>query len=406
MSDVLRPSDEQELAAAISEAVANETPLEILGGGTKRAVGRPLQTAAALTTEALTGITLYEPSELVIAARAGTRLSEVEATLDKNGQQLAFEPIDLAPALGGEAGGGTIGGVFATNLSGPRRILAGAARDNLLGARAVSGRGEAFKSGGRVMKNVTGYDLSRGLAGSWGTLAVMSEVTMKVLPKAEEMRSLALLGLTDEMAVEAMCTAMGTPYEVSGTVHLQAPYAAGLSDAALSGPGLGVTVLRLENFSSSLAYRTERLTSVMAAFGKIVELDHARSEAFWSQMRRLEVLGATEGDLWRLSIAPNLGARLVATIGAHLGCRAAYDWSGGLIWLEVEPSSDAGATHVRRAVAEVGGYATLVRAAPAVRASVDVFQAPEPGVAAITKRLKAAFDPQGILNPGRMYPGV
>lgn len=406
MSDVLRPSDEQELAAAISEAVADETPLEIYGGGTKRNVGRPLQTGAVLTTDALTGITLYEPNELVISARAGTPLSEIETALAENGQQLAFEPIDLAPALGGEAGGGSIGAVFATNLSGSRRILVGAARDSLLGTRAVSGRGELFKSGGRVMKNVTGYDLCRGLAGSWGTLAVMSEVTMKVLPRAEETRTLVLFGLTDDIAVEAMCAAMGTPYEVSGTVHLPASFAAALSDEELSGAGAAVTALRLENFSPSLAYRADRLETVIAAFGKLTELDQLRSEAFWTEMRRLKVLQGTEGALWRLSITPSLGAELVAAIAAHLDCRAVYDWSGGLIWLEVEPSADAGATEIRRAIADVGGYATLVRAEPAVRASVDVFQAPEPGVAAISRRLKAAFDPKGLLNPGRMYPGV
>ncbi|MGI9383135.1 MAG: glycolate oxidase subunit GlcE [Methyloligellaceae bacterium] len=406
MSDVLRPSDEQELAAAISEAAASETPLEIYGGGTKRNVGRPLQTGAVLTTEALTGVTLYEPNELVIAARAGTPLSEIEAALAQNGQRLAFEPIDLAPALGGDAGVGTIGAVFATNLSGSRRILAGAARDSLLGTRAVNGQGEVFKSGGRVMKNVTGYDLCRGLAGSWGTLAVMSEVTMKVLPKAEETRTLVLSGLTDAMAVEAMCVAMGTPYEVSGTVHLQAPFAAALGDQALSEAGVPVTALRLENFSPSVAYRADRLKAVMGAFGTLIELDHARSQAFWAEIGRLKFLQGTEGDVWRLSIAPKLGSELVAAIAAHLDCRAAYDWSGGLIWLEVAPSADAGATEIRRAVAEIGGYATLIRAEPSVRASVDVFQALEPGVAAITKRLKAAFDPGGILNPGRMYPGV
>ncbi|MCK5089904.1 MAG: FAD-binding protein, partial [Hyphomicrobiaceae bacterium] len=211
----MRPKDEEALAAAVAEANATQTPVEVCGAGSKRDIGRPLQTAARLTTERIKGVTLYEPSELVLSADAGTPLAEIEKTLEKNNQQLAFEPIDLGPMLGQDAGLGTIGAVYATNLSGSRRIQVGAARDHLLGIRAVSGRGEIFKSGGRVMKNVTGYDISRGLTGSWGTLAVMSEVTMKVLPKAQATRTLLFIGLTDQVAVDAMCTALGAPYEVS-----------------------------------------------------------------------------------------------------------------------------------------------------------------------------------------------
>lgn len=216
MSDHFEPNDEEELAEAVAQAVSSQRPVEVSGAGTKRDIGRPLQTAVRLATENLTGITLYEPSELVLSARAGTPLSKIEDELAKNNQELAFEPVDLGPMLGQGAGLGTIGGVFAANLSGSRRIQVGAARDHFLGLRAVSGRGEIFKSGGRVMKNVTGYDLCRGIAGSWGTLAVMSEVTMKVLPKAQSTATLIFLGLTDEVAVDAMCAALGTPFEISG----------------------------------------------------------------------------------------------------------------------------------------------------------------------------------------------
>ena len=405
MSDLIRPMDEEALAAAVAEANATQTPVEVCGAGSKRDIGRPLQTAARLTTERIKGVTLYEPSELVLSAHAGTPLAEIEKTLEKNNQQLAFEPIDLGPMLGQDAGLGTIGAVYATNLSGSRRIQVGAARDHLLGIRAVSGRGEIFKSGGRVMKNVTGYDISRGLTGSWGTLAVMSEVTMKVLPKAQATRTLLFIGLTDQVAVDAMCAALGTPYEVSGTVHLHSDFASGLVDDEILRRPTPVTALRLENSKSSLDYRSKQLADSLAAFGTCVELDDAASQDFWNGMRTLSFLQGSEDPVWRISTAPTEGARLVATLSKRLDCRAAYDWSGGLIWLQSGPSADAGATEVRRIVAEVGGHATLIRADTALRASIDVFQPLSPGVSALTAKLKASFDPAGVLNPGRMYSG-
>src|SRR6478672_7162053 len=215
----MRPVDEREFSRLLAEATGTTTPVALVGGGSKAVIGRPMHTAATVSTKGLRGITLYEPSEMVMSARAGTLLSQVEDALAARRQMLAFEPIELASVGGGEAGEGTIAGVFATNLSGARRIRVGAARDHLLGVRAVSGSGEVFKSGGRVMKNVTGLDLCRGLAGSWGTLAVMCEVTFKVQPIPEETATLILLGLPDEIATEVLCDAMTTPYEVSGAVH-------------------------------------------------------------------------------------------------------------------------------------------------------------------------------------------
>lgn len=403
---MIRPNNEEELAAVVAEANSAQAPVEVIGAGTKRAIGRPLQTAINLTTEKLTGLTLYEPTELVLSARAGTPLVEIEETLAKNDQQLAFEPVDLGPMLGHDAGLGTIGAVFATNLSGARRIQIGAARDHLLGLRAVSGRGEVFKSGGRVMKNVTGYDLCRGIAGSWGTLAVMSEVTMKVLPRAQSTRTLLFIGLTDEVAIEAMCTAIGTPFEVSGTVHLHGEFAAQLVDSDILRRPRPVTALRLENFASAVDYRCARLTESLAAFGKPVELDDAASRDFWSSMRTLKFLQGSTDPVWRISTAPMNGARLVSALAKRLDCRVSYDWSGGLIWLRVAPSADAGAAEVERVVAEIGGYATLIRADASLRGSVNVFQQLSPGVMALTRKLKDSFDPAGILNPGRMYAGV
>jgi glycolate oxidase FAD binding subunit len=401
----MRPIDEREFSRVLADAAASGTPLEVSGNGSKQRIGRPIQTAANISAKAMRGITLYEPNEMVMAARAGTSLRQIESDLADRGQMLAFEPVEVGPLTGGEAGQASIGGVFATNLSGARRIAVGAARDHLLGVRGVNGRGEIFKSGGRVMKNVTGYDLCRGLAGSWGTLAVLSEVTFKVLPAPEDTGTLILLGLPDEFAVEVMCAAMGSPFEVSGAVHVQAALAARLEHEALRGQGKAVTALRVENFAKSVAYRKTRLKDLIKAYGEVNELDRDNSLAFWGELRRLSVLQGSEAPVWRISTAPAAGPKVVAAISAYMECRAFYDWSGGLIWAEVLPTTDAGAADVRRVIATHGGHATLIRAEPHVRAAVEVFQPLEAGLERLSRRLKAAFDPAGILNPGRMYPG-
>jgi glycolate oxidase FAD binding subunit len=402
----MRPIDEREFSAVLADAAAARTPLEVSGAGSKQQIGRPMQTSASVSAKALRGITLYEPTEMVMAARAGTPLGQVETALAEKGQMLAFEPLDLGPLTGGEAGQGTIGGVFATNLSGARRIAVGAARDHLLGVRGINGRGEIFKSGGRVMKNVTGYDLCRGLAGSWGTLAVLSEVTFKVLPAPEDTATLVLLGLPDELAVEVLCTAMASPFEVSGAVHLQRSLATRLVDQPLANQGEAVTAIRIENFAKSVAYRMGRLEALLKVYGEIAALDRASSLRFWAELRRLSVLQQSDAPVWRISTAPTAAPKVVAAISGYMECRAFYDWSGGLVWAEVLPTSDAGAADVRRVIATHGGHAMLVRAAPDVRAAVEVFQPLEAGLEKLSRRLKAAFDPAGILNPGRMYPGL
>ena len=381
-------------------------PIEIMGGGSKRAVGRPIESAVTITTASLRGITLYEPSELVMTARAGTTVSHIEAELAAHGQMLAFEPIDVAPAVGGPQGVQTIGAVFATNLSGARRIQAGAARDHLLGIKGVNGRAEMFHSGGRVMKNVTGYDVSRGLTGSWGTLAVLTEVTFKVVPWPETAATIVYLGLPDNLAVELLCAAMALPVEVSGAVHLQASVAGRLGHSGLKTLGKSVTALRIENFASAVATRKNKLKEALKVYGKALELDHRESLEFWGELRRLSVMPNRSTLLWRISTKPTTAPKLVAAIKRYMPADAFYDWAGGLIWLEVPATADAGTAEIRRAAAIHGGHATLIRAEPAVRASVEVFQPLNPAVERLTRGLKAAFDPSGILNPGRMYANV
>ena len=399
----MKPDTEAALAEIITSASAGTTSLEITGGGSKRAIGRPSMASHLVSTRALRGITLYEPNEMVMSARAGTLVTEVQTMLAKHNQMLAFEPTELGGLVGGETRLATIGGVFATNASGPRRVTAGAARDHLMGIRAVNGRGEIFKNGGRVMKNVTGYDLCKGLAGSWGTLAVFSEVTFKVMPKPPASTTLVMLGLSDEIAVEVLCSVMGTPYEISGAVHIQKTLAVTLDHMALRGQGKSVTAFRLEAAPKSIIYRREKLMAALKVYGEIYDIDQQSSELFWDEMTRLSVFEASDHPLWRISTAPTKGPVIVAAISRYMPVLAVYDWSGGLVWLDVPVTSDAGAADVRRVIASHGGHATLIRAAAATRAETDVFQTLEPGVQRISQKLKATFDPANILNPGRMY---
>jgi glycolate oxidase FAD binding subunit len=400
------PDTVEELAYLVAEAADTRTPLEVMGHGTKREVGRPVRHGAVLSTENLAGVPSYEPSELVIVALAGTPVAQLEQLLAENDQEFPFEPLDLGPVLGFGPGQATIGGLIATNFSGSRRILRGSVRDHVLGVQAVNGQGETIRAGGRVMKNVTGYDLGRAMAGSWGTLAVMTEVALKVLPAQREMRTVLCFGLADPNGVEALCLAHGTPFEVSGTIHMHAGLAERLSDQEIANTGASVTAIRVENFPASARYRSSRLKQMLQAYAPALELDTMRSRAFWDEVRKLKIFQKSGRPLWRISTLPSTAAKLVGSLVRKIDVNVLYDWSGGLIWLETPPISDAGAVEIRRTLAEFGGHATLIRAGAQARAAIDVFQPLDPGLMALTASLKKAFDPVGILNPGRMYAGI
>lgn len=394
------PTTPEEVLETLRWAVAEETPVEVLGHGSKRSIGHVTETEHQIDLSKLTGVTLYEPEELVLSARAGTPLAEIEALLAKHNQELQFEPLDYGPLLGEAEGRGTIGGVLAANLSGPRRLKAGAARDHILGIHAVSGRGEAFKSGGRVVKNVTGYDLSKAMAGSWGTLAVVTDVTFKVMPRAETEATLVLRGLTEEQAAEAMSIAMGSSGEVASAAHLPESVTGRVLDGALRGKGS--TLLRLEGFGPSVDYRFEHLAALLQGRGTQERIDGDESRKLWREIRDCRPFAdGTPRPVWRVSMTPSEGHRMVMALRMEAAVDAFYDWQGGLIWLRMEAYPEAEAA--RRLIAQYGGgHATLIRGHPMVRDRVPVFQPQAPGLAALSQRLKEQFDPKGILNPGRM----
>src|SRR6266851_2966297 len=385
MAGRIKPRDAKELRQAVEWALNDGVTFDVRGQGSKLALGKPMRCDQVVDLSGLSGVVDYAPEELVVTSRAGTPLSEVEALLAQRNQMLAFEPPDLGPLLGQEAGQGTLVGAVSANFAGPRRLSAGAARDHLLGFSGVNGRGEAFKSGGKVMKNVTGYDLSKLLAGSWGTLAVLDEVSVKVLPAPDQTRTLLLLGLADEAALKVMCAAMGSPHDVSGAAHVA-----------------GKTALRLEGVAPSVEARLKGLRELLVASGaKMEEIGTLESRAFWREVRDVAPLNvARDAIVWKISCPPTEGPAIVSRIKAQRStAEAFYDWSGGLIWLALPASADADHVIVRGALGPTGGHATLVRAADPVRASVPVFQPQPPALAALAGRVKESFDPKCLLNP-------
>ncbi len=364
----MRPETTEELARIVAEAAQAGGKLELRGGGSKSEVGAPRQ-AEIVDMTAFSGILDYDPAELVLTAGAGTPLAEIEAAVAERGQMLAFEPFDHGPILGRGEGTATLGGVVAAGVSGSRRLSRGAARDHLLGFKAVSGRGEAFVGGGKVVKNVTGYDLSKVMAGSWGRLAALTEVTLKVLPRPQVQLSLAVEGLGPQAAVSLMAAAMGSQAEVAAASH--AP---------------SLTVIRLEGFGPSVEARSGLLLAMAPG---LHVLDEGAASAAWARLRH-PLPG--QPILWRISVPPRRAPEIVEALGGAW----LMDWAGGLIW-----SASQDAVAVRRCADEAGGHAMLIRAPETLRAEVPALHPQPAGVAALEMRVRRAFDPMGVFETGR-----
>jgi glycolate oxidase FAD binding subunit len=408
------PRGEAEVVETVRWAIAGKQSLAISGSGSKFGWGRPPEhtagPSASLSLTALDGIDLYEPEELVLSARAGTKMSELEQRLAQHGQQLAFEPPDLGPLFGLEAGQGTLGGAIGCNLSGPRRISAGAARDHVLGFAGVNGLAESFKAGGRVVKNVTGFDLSKLLSGSFGTLAVMTHITLKVLPAPEDSCSILVFGADANAAIPIMGAAMQSPHEIGGAAYLPARVAARSRVAPIAQAGKPVVVLRLEGATPSVAARSAALKDLLRDRGEIADLTMIESRAVWREIRDVApyvdaVPGGGTRAIWHISVPPAAGAKIAAEI-ADRDDDLYFDWGGGRLWLASTADVAAAAMRIRGAVAAVGGHATLIRAAEEARRIVPVFQPLSRAEAALIGRLKDNFDPHRIFNPGRMYEGL
>ena len=396
---MLTPFNETDAISLVKTAARSNLTLEIRGGGTKSGLGRLMQTTEILSTTELKGITAYNPAEMVMTAKSGTPLSEVVAAAAEHRQGLAFEPVDYR-GIYGSAGEPTIGGTFACNLSGPRRFQAGAARDHLLGVRFVNGLGEVIQAGGRVMKNVTGLDLPKLMAGSYGTLGPMTELTFKVLPLPETSATVVLSGLDEATATQAMAEALAMPVEVSGAAHLPESCRARFLGGALPGPG--ATLLRLEGLGFSVKERATKLVAAYSKVASVSQLDHGQTTALWQEIRDVKPFHADGRDrpLWKISTAPSMAHQILSALRLRTGVDGYFDWQGGLLWLRMEAAPEA--ELVRDLVKQAGGQATLMRASDADRTEIPTFQPETPAVEALSARIREKFDPAGIFNPGRM----
>jgi glycolate oxidase FAD binding subunit len=388
MAAPLQPGDEQDICDAVAEAAASHARLEIVGGGSKRTIGHPHRETLTLSTARLAGITDYDPAELILTVQPGARLVEVEALLARNSQMLAFEPYDFARVVGAAPGQSTIGGMVGAGIAGSRRVSAGGVRDHMLGFSAVNGLGQRFKAGGKVVKNVTGYDLPKMMAGSWGQLAALTELTLKVLPKPQMVRTLVLHGLSNETALAAMTRAIGSRADVAAASHVPAP--AGEE---------ATTAIRIEGFGPSVEARERLLRSLLSDIAAVDVMAGEDAEAHWSKVRTASCLAAEDRPvLWRISIPPARGAELLRTV-TELDGLALLDWAGGLSWARTPLSTSADA--IRKLAERAGGHAMLVDAPTEIRVAAPALHPEPPAVAALSQRVREAFDPAGVFDPQR-----
>lgn len=379
MTETFRPSCESEVVNIVGAAMAGGGSLSIRSGGSKSGIGKPVE-SPILDMSRLCGVVDYEPNELILKIRPGTPLSEVEALLAGERQSLAFEPFDHGPLFGAPEGAATIGGVVAAGVAGSRRLSAGGARDFVLGVRAVSGRGEAFVAGGSVIKNVTGYDLPKLLTGSWGRLAVVTEMTLKVSPLPETSVTYAIIGLNAAQAINAMARAMGSAASIDAAAH-----------CSVYRNGEAVTVFRMSGFETSLRERADILRAALAGCGPVQSYDHG----VWGEFRTLSFL-PLEPSLWRFIVPAKRCADVIAALDSF-GAQWAMDWAGGLVWA----ASDSPAHDLRAIAQRAGGHAMLVRAKAQVRAQTPAFHPQPAAIASLEMRVRRAFDPMSVFETGR-----
>jgi glycolate oxidase FAD binding subunit len=382
MSRIKNPAQALEFVRAAREA---KTPFEIVAGGTRRSVGRPLNGLPVLDVSDLSGIVKYEPEELILTARPATKLAEINAVLGEKNQRLGFDPADWSRLLGSN-GATTLAGAVSCDASGSGRLRHGGARDSLLGFQAVNGLGESFRAGGKVVKNVTGFDLPKLVCGAYGTLCVLTEMTFRVYPKPQHAAILCLSDVTPDIGLAALRRIVHSALEPAGLAYLPASM---LAQAQFDG-GQGAGLIKLEGAGKALEEK------IAMAHGLLGDGLLRIEDDMFGALGNGEKFAASAGDVWRVMIAPSDAAHVVKELNAR---HWLADWAGGLIWLSAHPSD---AARIRKVAAGAQGQAMLLRASPESRDSLGLYAPQPPALAALNRAVKAAFDPLSLFNPGRL----
>ena len=406
------PQNEKEASSLIKKFYKANSPIEVMGSGSKRKIGKPLQCEKTISFSKINGIVEYFPEELYIKVKAGTSIKKIEEILKNKKQQLAFEPIDFGFLLNGKSDYGTAAGQVACNISGPRRFKAGGVRDHILGFRGINGRGEIIKSGGSVVKNVTGYDLSKLICGSYGTLVALTEITLKVLPAPEESKTLIIHNQKIESAVHFLSKSLSSSNDVSGAIFLpKEPAVHGcsmdientfkLNDLKKDG---SIIAIRLEGSKKSINQRMDNLINDLKVISyNISILETLQSEIFWNKVKSLEFFSASKNSILRAVIPPSECVNLVYQFSNKF--KYYIDWGGALVWLEAFELSEEMFESLRRKIVKLGGYITMIKYSNYLPYVEDVFTINKDRFN-ISQNIKKSFDPKRILNPGKMYTGI
>jgi glycolate oxidase FAD binding subunit len=403
-ASILKPNSEEAIAEVIKHCYKKNIPLEINGLSSKKNIGKNFQSQKTLDLSKYSGIIKYEPDELYIKVKSGTSIKEIKEELDKKNQQLAFEPNDFGFLFEGESNEGTIGGVLSSNFAGPRRFKVGSARDHVLGFKGVNGKGEVIKSGGTVVKNVTGYDLSKIITGSFGTLSVFTEISIKVLPKSDLTKTLVVENPHLKKGLEYLNIALGSSTDPSGGVFYPEYFRSQFifNDLTTEGP---ITAIRIEGSKLSVDERINKLLKELDISSKEASvLDPSQSNIFWENTRCLKVFKNLKSNLLRVVVPASEVFDLVNKLKPY-SLKFFIDWGGNLIWLQLEELNLNSLKEIRSLVKNTGGYLTIIKADESLKASIDIFTIDEVKYK-ITEKIKKSFDPKRILNPGKMYTGI
>jgi glycolate oxidase FAD binding subunit len=394
---LLKALSETDVIEAVMAARARATTIEIVGAGTRRDFGRPVEATDMLDVSAISGIVTYEPDELVITAKAATTIAEIADAIGRTSQRLGFDPADWGPLFAAPAHAATIGGVVSASACGSARVRYGEARDHLLGYRAVNGLGESYKAGGRVVKNVTGFDLPKLMCGAMGTLGVLTEVTLRLVPATRLSMTLLACNVAPDAGFDLLRCAWTSAFGPTGLAYIPGSMSASFPE--IGGIGAGAALIRIEGARAAL---DEKRTGVGALMPSIA-LENVEDEDIFRAIGDGRAFVHSKADIWRVVVPPLAASLCAEEIGSATWLA---DWAGGLLWIGVQPDDDEAATHIRFAALAHGGHATLMRGGASLRRRVPVFQPLNPALAALTKSVKAAFDPLGIFNPGRMHEGI